>query len=76
METLQRDGFHSSAVTKVSFFAKTSWHPSHGLRMRHSSTAAQHIPTSEAILAGRSGRFKSLGLRDAPTNDGLAGEFS
>lgn len=76
METLQRDGFHSFAVTKVSFSAKTPWHPSHGLSMRHSSTAVQHIPTSEAILAGRSRRFKSLGLGDAPTNGGLAGEFS
>ncbi len=72
METLQRDGCHSFAVTKVSFFAKTPRHPSHGLSMRHSSTAAQRVPTSEAILAARSRRFKSLRLRDATTDDGLA----
>ena len=31
METLQRDGCHSLAVTKVSFFVNILWHPSHGL---------------------------------------------
>ena len=49
METLQRDGCHSLAVTKVSFFVKTLGHPSHGLIIRNSSTAAQltlTLPTS------------------------------